>query len=166
MRLIIHDLTQEEFKGLNIDKGEAIIISDNGNIHNCIGCFGCWLKTPGQCVIKDSYMSVAKSFAASSEVLIISKCCYGSYSPFVKNVLDRNISYLLPDFTIIDGEMHHKKRYDKRLRLKAIFYGENITQEEINTAKRLVSANCDNFYADIDNILFVKTIDELGGMLR
>lgn len=44
MRLIIHDLTQEEFKGLNIDKGEAIIISDNGNIHNCIGCFGCWLK--------------------------------------------------------------------------------------------------------------------------
>lgn len=123
MRLIIHDLTQEEFKGLNIDKGEAIIISDNGNIHNCIGCFGCWLKTPGQCVIKDSYMSVAKSFAASSEVLIISKCCYGSYSPFVKNVLDRNISYLLPDFTIINGEMHHKKRYDKRLRLKAVFYG-------------------------------------------
>lgn len=166
MRLIIHDLTQEEFKGLNIDKGEAIIISDNGNIHNCIGCFGCWLKTPGQCVIKDSYMSVAKSFAASSEVLIISKCCYGSYSPFVKNVLDRNISYLLPDFTIIDGEMHHKKRYDKRLRLKAIFYGENITQEEINTAKRLVFANCDNFYADSDNILFVKAIDELGGMLR
>ena len=27
----------------------------NMKVNYCIGCFGCWLKTPGKCITKDSF---------------------------------------------------------------------------------------------------------------
>jgi len=56
MRMIIHDLPEEQFNFLFPDEIEDIlIVSDDGTINKCIGCFGCWIKTPGVCVIKDKY---------------------------------------------------------------------------------------------------------------
>lgn len=56
MKLLIHDLKTEEFEKLNPGPSdEMLVISDDGSIHNCIGCFGCWVKTPGACVIRDKY---------------------------------------------------------------------------------------------------------------
>ncbi|MDU3351391.1 MAG: flavodoxin family protein, partial [Clostridium sp.] len=101
MRLIIHDLKSEEFEKLFPNGLEdTSVISDDGSIHNCIGCFGCWLKTPGACVIRDKYGDMGEYLSKCDEVIIISECVYGGFSPFVKNVLDRSISYVLPFFKI------------------------------------------------------------------
>ena len=50
MKLLIHDLSIKDFKRnfKNLPK-DIKVISDNGTIHNCMGCFGCWIKTPGIC---------------------------------------------------------------------------------------------------------------------
>ena len=102
--------------------------------------------------------------ARCEEARIISRCCYGGYSPFVKNVLDRSIPYLHPYFKIKNGEMHHKQRYDKILKLKVGFYGECISEDEKRTAEELVRANAVNLYAQVQGIRFVKTPDELGAV--
>lgn len=167
MRLILHDLKGEEFENLfSRDLGDTMIVSDDGSIHNCIGCFGCWIKTPGTCVIRDKYGDMGEHLSKCSELIIISKCAYGGFSPFIKNVLDRSISYVHPFFEIRNGEMHHQRRYDNKVNMKVYFYGDKITEKEKQTAKGIVKANCINLYWDIANISFTNNIKEMEGHLE
>ena len=66
MKLIITDI--EDFK-MPIE-GEYKVISPRGSIRNCIGCFGCWIKTPGKYVIHDGYESTG-----SGDLLSPSEFC-------------------------------------------------------------------------------------------
>jgi multimeric flavodoxin WrbA len=156
MKLIISDV-----KNLSIKSDDKFtIIYNNGNLHHCIGCFGCWIKTPGQCVIKDEYSNMGQLLSRCDELILISKCTYGGFSPFVKNILDRAISYISPYFVIRNGEMHHKRRYDNVISISAYFYGGDITQSEKETAKSLVTANAVNFDGKVINVLFFNSAEE------
>ncbi len=162
MNILIHDLNNEQFQSLFPgSNNDVYIISDTGTIRHCIGCFGCWIKTPGKCVLKDGYDNMGELLSKCEKLTLISQCCYGCYSPFVKNVLDRSIPWLLPFFKIKNNETHHKKRYQNTLQLAVHFYGENITTEERKTAKKLVKANCTNFYVKDYEISFSHSLDEL-----
>ena len=163
MNLIIHDLSKEQWDALAFPlKEETKIIDNSGKIKKCMGCFGCWLKTPGRCVIPDEYQRMGELAAKAEELTIISKCSFGSYSSFVKNVLDRSISYVLPFFEIREGEMHHRKRYDNQFLMRVIFYGSDITEEEKETAKELVKANAANLHGKVKEVLFVESAEKIG----
>lgn len=164
MKLLIHDLSEEEFTRLfpNITK-DIIIVSNNAPIQNCIGCFGCWIKTPGACVIRDEYGNLGEMLSKCDEMLIISECFYGGFSDFTKNVLDRGISFVHPYFVIRKGKMHHKLRYKNRIKLKAWFYGNDITDEEKETAKKLVNANAINFNVIKHSVTFYNSPEDMGG---
>ena len=155
MKVLIHDLKKEELLNLFPSiSSEIKIISQDSEIKKCIGCFNCWVKTPGSCIIKDGYGDNGKLFAEREELIIISKICYGGYSLFVKNVLDRSIGYILPFFTIRNNEMHHKSRYKERFKLSVIAYGNDATQKEKDILSKLVIANGLNFNA-IDPTLYI-----------
>jgi hypothetical protein len=97
------------------------------------------------------------------ELIIISKCIYGSYSPFVRNVLDRSIPYLLPYFVTKNGETHHQNRYEHRFSLSVHFYGNDVTPAEKITAGNLVAANSVNLYSTGNKVYFhnnLQTIKE------
>ena len=164
MKLIIHDLESKDFEKLFPNSSEGVkIISNDGVIHHCIGCFGCWIKTPGACVIRDNYGDMGEYLSKSTQVIIVSKCCYGGFRPFVKNVLDRCISYVHPYFEIRNGEMHHKRRYKNNIDMKVWFYGENITEKEKQTAYKLVEANGINLFCNLMEVKFSDNIMELEG---
>lgn len=164
MRLLIHDLDNEDFQKLFSDlSSETMVISDNESIHNCIGCFGCWIKTPATCVIRDKYGDMGEYLSKCKDVIIISKCCYGGFSPFIKCVLDRSISYIHPYFAIKSGEMHHRARYNNNIDLQVWFYGENITEKEKITAQKLVKANSINLDCNVNKITFIQDIEEMEG---
>ncbi len=146
MNIIIHDLNSEQFYSIFPDiSDDTVVIDNNGNINKCTGCFGCWIKTPGRCVIKDGYENMGELFSKAEKITIICKCTYGCYSPFIKNVLDRALSYFLPSFELINNETHHKKRYAFPFRLFVYFYGENISEDEKKTAESLVKSNSVNY---------------------
>ena len=152
MRLIITDTP--------ISPGpEDMLITEGGTIHGCKGCFSCWLRTPGVCCLTDSYRSTGIRLSKCSELLIISRCLFGGYSPFIKNVLDRSISYVLPFFDTSKGDMRHKRRYKNALRISALFYGD-AEEDEKNTARDLVRANARNMLAEVGEISFVSNIGD------
>lgn len=157
MKLIITDLDKLNMKV----QGEHRIIKPRKKIRHCIGCFGCWVRTPGKCVIHDGYEDTGILMSQCTELILVSRCYYGSLSPFVKMVQDRAISYLHPDFVIRKGEMHHKRRYDNKIALSAYFYGENITNKEKETAGNILEANADNYDGFVKNICFYQSSKEL-----
>ena len=171
MELIIHDLDNEKLENLKweiekkqkimdkikesidqkkiIDDENISIICDNNKIKSCMGCFECWIKTPGKCKIRDGYENLAKLYSKADKVVIISQCVYGFYSPFVKNVLDRTIPYLLPFFKFKNKEMHHITRNKTKFDLNVYFYGKNLSLNEKTAAKEIVKANSLNL--DVKN---------------
>lgn len=157
MKLIITDIKDLALRV----KGEHKIIKPGENIKHCIGCFGCWIKTPGECIIKDTFNRTGCEMGKCEELIMISECLYGGFSSFVKMVQDRCISYVRPDFDIVNGEMRHKRRYFNKIKLSAYFYGEDITENEKLTAENIVKANSKNFYAIVDKVVFLKNPEEL-----
>lgn len=161
MKLIITDI--EDFS-LPVE-GEHKIIKPQKDIHHCIGCFGCWVKTPGKCVIHDGYEGIGIDMSKCTELIFISRCCYGSVSPSVKMVQDRAISYIHPDFVIRKGEMHHKRRYQNVISLSLYLYGENITDAEIETARTIIEGNADNYDGLVKEVRFYQSVKELEGLV-
>lgn len=162
-RLIIHDLEPEEFAKQFPGLGENdTVLSKDSGISQCIGCFGCWIKTPSVCVIKDEYQKLGGLVCQSDEVILISRCVYGGYSLFVKNVLDRSIACLLPFFSIRNGEVHHTPRTENRPRFTVHLYGDDITEAERETASKLVPANAVNLVARESSVLFYTHSSDIG----
>ena len=157
MNIVIHDLRDFNEKVLlGSNQKDTVVISDNGKIHPCIGCLGCWIKTPGQCIIKDGYENMGELWSKCSRMIIISQCFYGGYSPFVKNVLDRSICpYQLPYFIKINGEMRGAKRYNNNIEVSIHLYGK-ISEKEKETARRLTSR-----FLKFSSINFYDTFEEI-----
>ena len=164
MKLIIHDGSKEWEAWMRktfLESGEqAEIITEQEKIRNCIGCFGCWVKTPGRCVLKDDYNRMGEKMAHADEMIIVSRCVYGTYAPFVRNVLDRSLPYIHPYFTKRGGEIHHKVRYPDKLRISVYFYGD-CTEEEKETAVRTVKANVLIFNGILAHISFAGSREEI-----
>lgn len=155
MKLLIHDLNEKEWEEVAQQYQDYEVISDRGNIKPCVGCFGCWLKTPGQCVIKDGYDCMGALIHKAEEVVVISRYTYGGFSSFVKNVMDRSIGWVLPYMEIIKGEMHHRKRYPEDKPITFIFRGGAFTETEKEKARAYVEAVCRNFKGWVKGLQFL-----------
>ena len=112
-------------------------------IKPCLGCFGCWVKTPGTCVIADDGRAFVEALYPADLVVIVTRIPFGSYAPSVKRALDRSLPVLLPFFTVHEGEMHHVQRGGRCRRLLHAPYGD-YGPEELETFLGLAQAHCDN----------------------
>jgi hypothetical protein len=83
------------------------------DIKYCTGCFGCWVKTPGECVVADESRAVRRAAIHSDLVLWASPVIMGFYSAVLKKVTDKLLPLLHP-YTVVDqGEAHHLARYGR-----------------------------------------------------
>ena len=154
MKLVIHDLKPEAWARIAGNYPDARVVSEDRPIRPCVGCFGCWCVTPGECVVKDGFHDMGEQIHRAEEVVVISRYTYGGFSGFVKNVFDRSLAYVLPQFEIVKGESHHKKRYEEDKPFTFIFYGQELTEAEKRSAWRYVKAVCTNIRGHVKNVLF------------
>ncbi len=94
------------------DHRTAEIVLRDLEIRSCTGCFGCWLKTPGECVLRDDGAQVCREVMRSDLVLFASPLIMGFLSAQLKICLDRLIPLVHPYITLVDGECHHQARYE------------------------------------------------------
>ncbi len=135
---------------------DAYVVNACAPSARCRGCFQCWTKTPGKCVINDKLEGIGSMAMQAEEFIIISECVYGGYSENIKKVLDRCIPGVMPFFTQKDGQMNHTQRFDHRIKLKVYFYGDDITIKERNLAKKVVKRNALNMWAKESEVYFVE----------
>ncbi len=100
------------------------------NIKYCTGCFGCWVKTPGECVTKDDSATIRHEYINSDFVLFASPVIMGFISAVLKKTQDKLIPLLLPYFEMVHGEVHHQRRYDNYPRIGLLLEKGSDTDEE------------------------------------
>ncbi|KPA17686.1 nadph-dependent fmn reductase [Candidatus Magnetomorum sp. HK-1] len=114
------------------------------NLNHCIGCFGCWIKTPGVCIIHDDAQKIHKEIMQSDSVVLVTPVSFGGYSSQLKKIIDRLIPNILPHFNYYHDEIHHIPRYLHYPKLIAIGIQDNSDNHETNTFKLLVGRNAMN----------------------
>ena len=132
---------------LSLDLGEkrGLVCFDLSQmkIAPCVGCFGCWTKTPGRCVIRDDAVKIYPRLAESDTVLYVSRVRYGGYDAPVKTMLERAIPVQQAFIRLLDGETHHVQRSVVPKRAVIVAYGARDREEE-NLFRRLVDRNAKN----------------------
>lgn len=112
-------------------------------IANCVGCFGCWTKTPGKCVIRDDAVNVYPLIAQSNEVLYVSKVKFGGYDTPMKTMLERAIPIQQAFIRLVNGETHHVQRAVIPKRATIVGYGA-LSDREKDLFRKLIARNAHN----------------------
>ena len=154
--LILCDRESAHFDGLDVGAaieaalrdagGDTDLVVLNGDeTHPCLGCFHCWVKTPGQCKqTRDAANAVARKEVQSDAVVFVSRITYGGFSYDTKSFLDRSIQNLAPFFEIVDGTMRHSMRYQRIPALISVGYGD-CADAERETFVALAAHNARNW---------------------
>jgi multimeric flavodoxin WrbA len=151
MKVIVHDLDPPYSERL-LTKCDAIVEAD-GKYAPCQGCFGCWVKHPAECFMKDKLQKTCRIWGRADELIIITKNLYGAYSTHIKNVMDRTIGTSTPLCTYREREMHHTLRYGKHSLMKVLVYGD-ITEQEKATFIYMAKRNAINNGYKASEVLF------------
>ena len=97
----------------------------------CRGCFDCWVKTPGECAMKDGIAEINRTCMQSDVVVYLCPIIFGQFSANIKSAIDRWLPNMLPFFmTRKDGSTMHPPRYKDYPKQIFIGYGEDISLEE------------------------------------
>jgi multimeric flavodoxin WrbA len=114
-------------KNFDIDE----IAVGRGDLAFCAGCFGCWIKTPGECVLRDDITRINRAVMNSDAVFYLSPVVFGQFSASIKTVIDRGLPNMLPFFIIRpDGSTMHPPRYGQYPSSVFIGYGEEVSGED------------------------------------
>ncbi|MDX9954290.1 MAG: hypothetical protein RBT75_09350 [Anaerolineae bacterium] len=99
-------------------------------IRACIGCWTCWWKTPGKCVHKDALAESCADYVNADKVILLMDTAQGFINHSAKALIDRTIPHYHPYIEIVDGECHHKARYERYPELHFYYDNQNVTPEE------------------------------------
>ncbi len=114
----------------------------------CAGDFYCWIRSPGICNINDDNRIIAEAVVTSDLMIFLSPVTFGGYSSTLKRMVDHLIQNISPHFVSINGETHHKKRYERYPDFLAVGWMDSPDASVKTIFRYLVQRNAINFYAE------------------
>ena len=129
----------------------------------CIGCWGCWVKTPGQCVTRDASLEMDRAVINSDFTLWAAPLKMGFPSALLKMAIDKHLPLIHP-YTVVDhGESHHLKRYARYPRLGLLLEKDPSTDaSDLQIVSAIFSRTALNFKTRLE---FSSTTDAPPGEL-
>jgi multimeric flavodoxin WrbA len=107
-----------------------LIILREKKIADCIGCYACWLKTPGICALKDEQKEILQGYLWADCILLASPIIMGFVSALIKKTNDRMIPLVHPFLKMNGDRMAHYQRYDKEYKIGLLLdRGEGFGEE-------------------------------------
>jgi len=101
------------------------------DIRYCVGCWGCWVKTPGHCAARDDLGDVCRVYINSDFVLFASPVIMGFPSALLKKVQEKAaLSVLLPYFEQVNNEVRHVGRYPRYPRIGLLLERSETCDDE------------------------------------
>lgn len=102
-------------------------------IHPCIGCYSCWLKTPGLCCFKDDQEAILKKAVWADQLFWASPVNMGFVTSAIKNATDRMLPMAHPFIKMNGDRMAHYLRYDKTPKIGLLLQtGPDLDKETID----------------------------------
>jgi multimeric flavodoxin WrbA len=95
----------------------------------CIGCWGCWVKTPGECISRDASLEMDRAVINADFVLWAAPLKMGFPSELLKRACDKHLPLIHPYMEVAYGEAHHLKRYARYPRLGLLVEKEADSDE-------------------------------------
>jgi multimeric flavodoxin WrbA len=90
--------------------GTDLIVVRELDLEPCIGCYSCWVQTPGRCIHDDGMDRGLKAWAAADLVVIGTPVYHGSMTGLMKTFLDRLLPryepWLVPSAHVEGGSSH------------------------------------------------------------
>ncbi|MGB7568207.1 MAG: NAD(P)H-dependent oxidoreductase [Chitinivibrionales bacterium] len=85
------------------------------DLKHCLGCYCCWIQTPGTCVLKDDIEGLFQQFLDADTIVFSSPLNAYSVNSHLKVFLDRTLALAQPGFVITSrGHMGNLLRYPER----------------------------------------------------
>lgn len=116
------------------------------DISQCLGCWGCWVKTPGECVMKDDGARVCRSVIGSDLTVWAAPMVLGFPTALLKRTVDRLIPLIHPYTAVVQGEVHHRARYQRYPTYALLTQrGDGDTDEDLDIVAAVFSRTALNF---------------------
>lgn len=103
-------LTRAFLNGAKWADAEIIDVA-KANVKGCLGCFACWNKTPGKCVINDGMSEILIKLIAADVVIWSFPLYYFGVPGELKNLIDRQLPLSLPFMAEGTESGGHPMRY-------------------------------------------------------
>lgn len=116
-------------------------------IGNCAGDFFCWIRTPGVCNVNDDNRAIAEALVSSDLMVYLTPITFGGYSYTLKSMVDHQIQNVSPFFAKVEGETHHRKRYQNNPDFLAVGWMDEADEQTEMVFRHLVQRNAINWHA-------------------
>lgn len=146
MKVIVHDLQETQWQDLNLNKklnGQDVVIGENMGT--------------------DKSTNIEEAIGKCKQLVLISRCVYGGFSPFIQGVLSRCRKCFGPFLELRHGQTHFEVKSENKnaFGMVCCFYGSHITQGEEQSARIQSVSDGISLQAKGVKILFYDSMDKL-----
>ena len=150
-------LTRNFLEGIQAATDAQVTVVDviQKNIRPCTGCFGCWARGDGKCVLEDDQNAILEAYVKADLIIwSFPLYCYGMPS-HLKAVLDRTIPLVKMNMVEIDGRVQHVGLVDFSKKHTVVICGAGFPNWEGNFEG--LRLQCENSFGNLTVICVPET---------